>query len=64
MNLQIVNSDTGEVVYTKQGLKLEADIPAHTSFSWFRFVKRRRRKALLRDLGEILTVLRDETRKV
>lgn len=64
MNVQIVNSETGDVVVTQQGLKLEAAIPAHTTLPRRQVRKRRRRKALLRDLVEVLAPLRDETRKV
>lgn len=64
MKLQIVNSLTDEPIFTKQGLKLEADIPGHKSFPWWRLVKRHSRKVLLRDLESLLSDLRDQTRLV
>lgn len=64
MNIQIVNSETGAVVVTKQGLKLEAAIPDHSTLPRHHVRRRHRRKALLRDLVEILTEIRDDTRKV
>jgi hypothetical protein len=63
MNIQIV-SPTGEVIATKQGLKLEAVIPPHTVFPRWQLRRRHYRKVLIRDLEQLLTTLRDETRKV
>lgn len=64
MNIQIVNSETGEVVVTKQGLKLEAVIPGHKTLAWHKPIRRHRRKVLLKELVGLLTELRDETRRV
>lgn len=64
MNIQIVNSSTGEVVATKQGLNLEASIPGHKTISCLRPFSRHRRKVLLADLTTVLSGLRDETRFV
>lgn len=64
MNIQIVNSETGDVVFTKQGLKLEVEIPDHSTLPRRSLVARHRRKVLLEDLEAILVGLRAETRKV
>lgn len=52
------------LIATKQGLKLEAEIPHHTMFPWWRPLRRHRRKVLHKDLVELLDGLRAETRKV
>lgn len=64
MNIQIVNSSTGEVVATKQGLNLEASIPGHKTISPWHPFARHRRKVLRSDLVAVLSELRDETRFV
>jgi len=64
VRIQIVNSSTGEPIFTKQGLKLESEIPGHKSIPAWRVIARHRRKVLLADLESLLGDLRSATRLV